>query len=98
MTLIIKTWHEMQNPMELSKILPQTYVFRHSEDDKNYVITIKGDPNDEQSSINVKSENVEHSATIGTVDTLPDEFAEVAKIFIPKAKMLAEDEKISSGI
>jgi hypothetical protein len=80
-----KNWLEV--PMEkmpdvnsyVKKFMQEMYSFSHSEDGKNYTVTIEGSPADPQTQITVKSDETEISTTVEKIGKLPEPFRTMAK-------------------
>jgi hypothetical protein len=63
----------------VKKFMQEMYSFSHSEDGKNYTVTIEGSPADPQTQITVKSDETEISTTVEKIDKLPEPFRKMAR-------------------
>ncbi|NLH17324.1 MAG: PDZ domain-containing protein [Phycisphaerae bacterium] len=80
-----KNWFEV--PMEkipdidsyVKKFMNEMYSFSHSEDGKNYTITIEGNPSDPQTQITVKSDETEIITTVEKIDKMPEPYRKMAR-------------------
>jgi hypothetical protein len=73
----------------IKKFFSQQYLYHHVTDGENYTIRIEGDPNDESTPVIVQSGSVEQSATVGTIDSLPEKYRAAAKESVENAKKSA---------
>jgi membrane-associated protease RseP (regulator of RpoE activity) len=91
-----KNWLEV--PMEkmpdvnsyVKRFMQEMYSFSHSEDGKNYTVTIEGSPADSQTQITVKSDETEISTTVEKIDKLPEPFRKIAKQDLDSARKSAK--------
>ncbi len=91
-----KNWLEV--PMEkmpdvnsyVKKFMQEMYNFSHSEDGKNYTVTIEGSPADPQTQVTVKSDETEISTTVEKIDKLPEPFRKIAKQDLDSARKSAK--------
>ncbi len=72
--------------LDVKKYFKQSYTYHHTTGGDNYSITIEGDPADKNSLIRVQDGNTEHSATVGTVESLPEKYREPAQQAVEDAR------------
>jgi hypothetical protein len=79
-----KDWIEMELPFD-GKLF-EVYEYHHSDDREDCLITIEGDPEDENTKITVRIGPDEYNTTIGEIDKLPEKFRVVAEDTLKKSK------------
>jgi len=81
-----KDWVEIELPF-LEKSL-EVYTYHHSDDGKDYSITIEGNPEDEDAKITVRIGRDEYQTALGKfiIDKLPEKYREVAQKALENAR------------
>lgn len=74
----------------VKKFMQEMYSFSHSEDGKNYTVTIEGSPSDPQTQVTVKSDETEISTTVEKIDKLPEPYRKMAKQDLDSARKSAK--------
>lgn len=74
---------------EVKKFFTERYSTHHTTDGRDYTITIEGDPKDDDTPVVLHVDGTEHSATIGNLDALPEEYREVAREAVEGARQSA---------
>jgi hypothetical protein len=64
----------------------QVYTYEYTTDGEKYIITIEGDPNNNDSKVTVRAGEAEHSATVGGLDQLPEKYRQAAKEAVASAR------------
>jgi hypothetical protein len=72
--------------VNVAPILKQVFTYEYTTDSEKYVITIQGDPTDDSSKVTVRAGETEHSATVGDLDRLPEEYRPAAKEALASAR------------
>lgn len=72
--------------IDIYKLFNENYTYQYSEDGEKYTITIKGNPDDKDSEIIVRSGDNEYTTTIGQIEKLPEKYQESAKISVENAR------------
>ena len=73
-----------ENLPDLSKLFKYTY--ECTANGENYTITIEGSPANEDTKVIVRAGEMEHSATVGEIDKLPEKYRDSAKQAVENAK------------
>ncbi len=81
-----KDWIEIDLPFPEKSL--EVYAYHHSDDGKDYTITIEGNPEDEDAKITVRIGPDEYQTTLGKfiIDNLPEKYREVAQKALKNAR------------
>lgn len=72
--------------LDVQRFFKEVYTFHHSENGEEYTITIEGSPDDEDARIVVGAEGKKYSATVGTIDELPEKYRGPAQRAVENAR------------
>jgi len=86
-----KDWIEIELPF-LEKSL-EMYAYHHSDDGKDYTITIEGDPDDEDTKITLRVGDEEYKSTVSDIDKLPKKYREPAKEALENSRKYSRQRK-----
>jgi len=72
--------------LNINRFFREIYTYQHSEDGKNYTITIEGNPDDEDTRIVVSIDGDEYGTKVKEIGKLPDEYLAAAEEALENAK------------
>lgn len=72
--------------VEFKKFFKEVYSFHHSDDGKEYSVTIEGSPDDDDTEITVSIDNDEYKTTVREIDELPEKYRSIAKEALDDAR------------
>jgi hypothetical protein len=79
--------------VNIKKFFKELYTYKHSSDGEDYTITIKGNPNDVESTITVVAGENEYKTTLKELDKLPEKYQKPAEQDIKDARKAAKTRK-----
>ncbi len=86
-----KDWIEIELPFPEKSL--EVYAYHHSEDGKEYTITIEGDPNDEDTKVTVQIGDEEYKTTISDIDRLPKTYRDAAREALKNSRKYSRQRK-----
>ena len=82
--------------IDVERFFRETYTYSYDTDGEQYTITIRGDPTDEDTQVQVRVGDTEHDTTVGDVDALPERYRASAREAIENAKKNSKNVQIRS--
>lgn len=86
-----KDWIEIELPFPEKSL--EVYAYHHSDDGKEYTITIEGNPDDEDTKITVQVGVEEYKAVIGDINTLPKKYRDAAREALENSRKYSRQRK-----
>lgn len=71
---------------EVRRFFQERYTTHHATDGEEYTITIEGSPADDDTRVIVEADGAEHTATVGTIERLPEKYRAAAKEALQSAR------------
>ena len=83
--------------IDIDKFFKELYCYQHLDDGESYSITIEGDPNDEDTTITVRTDKKEYKTTVKEMDRLPEKYRAAAEEALQNARKSAKAKKYSKA-
>ncbi len=71
---------------DIRQFFTTKYTYKFTLDDEECTVTIEGSPSEEDTKVTVQAGGVEHSATVGQIDRLPEKYQGPTKQAVERAK------------
>jgi hypothetical protein len=72
--------------VDANGFMKEVHTFLHSDDGENYMITIEGDPKDDNSTVTVESGTEEYRTTVGKLDAIPEKYRDRVREAVENAR------------
>ncbi|MEN6337348.1 MAG: PDZ domain-containing protein [Phycisphaerales bacterium] len=72
--------------VDANGFMKEVHTFLHSDDGENYMITIEGDPKDDNSTVTVESGTEEYRTTVGKLDAIPEKYRDQVREAVENAR------------
>ena len=76
---------ELPSGLDINKLFKESYTSYHFDGDGRYTIVIEGNPNNQDSTVTIKTDDKEYEATVGNLNKLPEKYRKEAEMAIKNA-------------